>query len=139
MEDLMDSKSLFLTPNTESIYNLMWLYTRDGPLVLETPPNVLGVIDDHWFQYVTDFGRVGPDRGKGGKFLLLPPDYKGEVPEGYFVVRSKTYGNVCFWRGFLENGSTMPAVESSKKFAKEEQGLPGSLLGVSTLAVCFWT
>ncbi len=118
MEDLMDSKSLFLTPNTESIYNMMWLDVKDGPLVLETPPDVLGVIDDHWFQYVADFGRVGPDKGKGGKFLLLPPGYDGEVPQGYFVLHTKTYGNVVFWRGFLENGSTAPAVAASKKFAK---------------------
>jgi hypothetical protein len=117
-ESLMDSKSLFLTPNTESIYNLMWLDTKGGPLVIETPPNVLGVIDDHWFQYVADFGRAGPDKGKGGKFLLLPPDYKGEVPEGYFILRSKTYGNLLFWRGFIENGSTLPAIESAKKYAK---------------------
>src|SRR5450432_163347 len=118
MENLMDSKSLFLTPNTESVYNLMWVDTKEGPLVIETPPNVLGVIDDHWFQYVTDFGRVGPDKNKGGKFLLLPPGYNGEIPDGYFVLRSKTYGNLVFWRGFVENGSTTPAVESSKKFAK---------------------
>jgi len=118
MESLMDSKSLFLTPNTESVYNLMWVDTKEGPLVIETPPNVLGVIDDHWFQYVTDFGRVGPDKNKGGKFLLLPPGYNGEIPDGYFVLRSKTYGNLVFWRGFVENGSTTPAVESSKKFAK---------------------
>jgi hypothetical protein len=118
MESLMDSKSLFLTPNTESVYNLMWVDTKEGPLVIETPPNVLGVIDDHWFQYVTDFGRVGPDKNKGGKFLLLPPDYKGEIPDGYFVLRSKTYGNLVFWRGFVENGSTATAVENSKKFAK---------------------
>jgi len=118
MEDLMDSKSLFLTANTESVYNMMWLDTKAGPLVIETPPNVLGIIDDHWFQYVTDFGRVGPDKNKGGKFLLLPPGYTDEVPEGYFVLRSKTYGNLVFWRGFLEDGSTRPAVESSRKFAK---------------------
>ncbi len=118
MEDLMDSKSLFLTPNTASIYNMMWLDTKDGPLVLETPPNVLGVIDDHWFQYVSDFGRVGADKGQGGKYLLLPPGYEGEVPEGYFVRHSKTYGNVVFWRGFLENGSTTPAVEASRKYAR---------------------
>ena len=118
MEDLMDSKSLFLTANTESIYNIMWIDTKAGPVVIETPPNVLGVIDDHWFQYVADFGRVGPDKGKGGKFLLLPPGYKGEIPDGYFVLHSGTYGNLVFWRGFLENGSTKPAVESSKKFAK---------------------
>ncbi|MGK2925772.1 MAG: DUF1254 domain-containing protein, partial [Lysobacterales bacterium] len=101
-EDLMDSRSLFLTPNTESIYSVMWVDLKDGPVVLETPPDVLGIIDDHWFQYVADFGRVGPDKGQGGKYLLLPPGYKGDVPEGYFVYRPKTYGNLVFWRGFLK-------------------------------------
>lgn len=117
-EDLMDSRSLFLTGNTESIYNLMWLDTKAGPLVIETPPNILGMIDTHWFEYVGDVGNAGPDRGKGGKYLLLAPDYKGEIPEGYFVLRSATYGNLFFWRGFLDNGSTKTAVENTKKFAK---------------------
>jgi hypothetical protein len=120
MENLMDSKSLFLT-NTESVYNLMWVDTKAGPVVIETPPNVLGVVDDHWFQYVTDFGRVGPDKNKGGKFLLLPPGYEGEIPSGYFVLRSRTYGNLVFWRGFVENGSTKTAVDDTKKFAKVYQ------------------
>jgi hypothetical protein len=118
MENLMDSKSLFLTPNTESIYNMTWLDTSKGPLVIETPPNVLGIIDDHWFKYVGDFGNAGPDKGKGGKYLLLPPGYKGEVPEGYFVLRSPTYGNLMFFRGFLENGSTKTAVNNTKNFYK---------------------
>ncbi|MGB9435986.1 MAG: DUF1254 domain-containing protein [Candidatus Acidiferrum sp.] len=111
MEDLMDSKSLFLTPNTETVYNLMWLDLKNGPLVIESPPNILGIINDFWFRYVGDIGNAGPDRGKGGKFLLLPPDYKGDVPEGYFVFRSKTYGNVFCWRGFVQNGSTKTAVD----------------------------
>ncbi len=118
MEDLMDSKSLYLTPNTESIYNMIWLDIKEGPLVLETPPNVLGIIDDHWFKYVGDVGNAGPDKGKGGKYLLLPPGYEGEVPDGYFVLRSKTYGNLMFYRGFLENGSTETAVNNTKKFFK---------------------
>jgi hypothetical protein len=118
MENLMDSKSLFLTPNTESIYSLMWVDTKDGPVVIETPPDVLGVVDDHWFQYVGDFGRAGPDKGNGGKFLLLPPGYKGDVPEGYIVLRSGTYGNLVFWRGFLDKNGTRTAVENSKKFAR---------------------
>jgi hypothetical protein len=118
MEYLMDSKSLFLTPNTESVYNLMWLDLKNGPLVLETPPDVLGVIDDFWFHYVGDVGNAGPDKGKGGKFLLLPPDYIGEAPEGYFVLRSKTFGNIFFWRGFVQNGSTKTAVSNTKKFTK---------------------
>jgi hypothetical protein len=118
MEGLMDSKSLFLTPNTETVYNLMWLDLKDGPLVIETPPNILGIVDDFWFHYVGDLGNAGPDKGKGGKFLLLPPGYTGEVPEGYFVMRTKTFGNVFFWRGFVENGSTKTAVDNTKKFAK---------------------
>jgi hypothetical protein len=118
MENLMDSKSLFLTGNTDSVYNLMWIDTKAGPVVIETPPNVLGVIDDHWFQYVADFGRVGPDKNKGGKFLLLPPDYKGDVPSGYFVLRPRTYGNLVFWRGFVEDGSTKTAVDNTQKFTK---------------------
>jgi len=118
MENLMDSKSLYLTPNTESIYNMTWLDISKGPLVIETPPNVLGIIDDHWFKYVGDFGNAGPDKGKGGKYLLLPPGYEGEAPEGYFVLRSPTYGNLMFFRGFLENGSTKTAVTNTKKFYK---------------------
>ena len=117
-ENLMDSKSLFLTANTETIYNMMWLDLKNGPLVIESPPNILGIIDDFWFHYVGDVGNAGPDKGKGGKFLLLPPGYTGEVPEGYFVSRSKTYGNIFFWRGFVVDGSTQPAVEATRKFAK---------------------
>jgi len=114
-EDLMDSKALWLTPNTTSIYNVVWLELNEEPMVLETPPDVLGIIDDHWFKYVGDFGRLGPDKGKGGKFLILPPGYEGEVPEGYFVFRTNTYGNWVIWRGFQVDGSTKPAVEATKK------------------------
>jgi hypothetical protein len=75
---------------------------------------VLGVIDDFWMRYVTDVGNVGPDQGKGGKYLLLPPGYTGAVPEGYFVLRSRTYGHWMFFRGFIENGDLRPAVENAK-------------------------
>ena len=67
---------------------------------------------------MTDFGRVGPDKGQGGKYLLLPPGFEGDVPKGYFVCRSKTCGNLLFWRGFAKDGSTKPAVEEIKKHAK---------------------
>jgi hypothetical protein len=68
----------------------MWIDLKDGPMVMETPPNVLGIIDNFWFHYVTDFGNAGPDRGKGGKYLLVPPDYKGDIPDGYIVKKSET-------------------------------------------------
>ena len=113
-ESLVDARSLFLTGNTETVYNVLWLDTHEGPLVIEMPPNALGVIDDFWMRYVTDVGSVGPDEGKGGKYLLLPPDYTGNVPEGYFVLRSRTYGHWMFFRGFAVNGDLRPAIESAK-------------------------
>jgi len=114
-QTLMDSKSLWLTPNTTSVYMGSWLELQDEPMVIETPPNVLGFIDDHWFKYVTDFGNAGPDRGQGGKFLILPPGYDGDVPEGYYVVRTNTHGNWVVWRGFQVNGDPAPAVETTQK------------------------
>ncbi len=50
-EGLMDSKALFLTANTTSVYMFSWLELGDEPMVIETPPNVLGFINDHWFRY----------------------------------------------------------------------------------------
>ncbi|MGB5690959.1 MAG: DUF1254 domain-containing protein, partial [Flavobacteriaceae bacterium] len=97
----LDPRGLLLTGNTTVIYGFMWVDLKDGPLVMETPPNVLGIIDDFWFRYLTDFGNAGDDKGKGGKYLLLPPDYKGDIPEGYFVKQSKTYGHWLAIRGFM--------------------------------------
>ncbi len=115
-ESLLDARSLFLTPNTESVYALAWLDLTLGPIVVETPPNTLGLVNDFWFQYVTDCGNVGPDEGRGGKFLILPPNYQGKVPEsGYHVCRSKTFGNVFATRGFHTDGDTKPAVENIKR------------------------
>jgi hypothetical protein len=114
-ESRMDSKSLFLTADTESVYAWAWLNLKDGPMVIETPPNVLGVIDDFWFRNVIDFGNAGPDQGKGGKDLFLPPDDTEAVPEGYFVTRPRTY-NVWFGaRGFTVKGDTGPAVKAFKE------------------------
>jgi hypothetical protein len=79
------------------------------------PAGVLGVIDDSWFRFVTDIGPLGPDKGNGGKFLLLPPDYKGDIPDGYFVLHSRTYGHWCFFRVFIESGDMEKAIEYAKK------------------------
>jgi len=114
-ESLVDSRSLFLTGNTETVYNIVWLNSKGGPLVIEVPPGVLGVIDDFWFRYVADVGNVGRDQGLGGKYLLLPPGFTDPVPEGYFILPSRTYGNWMFFRGFIVNGDLRPAVENAKK------------------------
>jgi hypothetical protein len=114
-ESLLDSHTLLLASNTETVYLTVWGDTKDGPLVLEVPPTVLGFIDDFWGRYVADVGNAGPDKGKGGKYLLLPPGYTGTVPEGYFVVPSRTYGSFIWLRGFLVNGDPRPTVVNLKK------------------------
>jgi hypothetical protein len=108
---LLDSKSLYLTGNTSTLYQHAFLDTEiDGPTVIEIPPGMLGVINDSWFRYVADLGVIGPDKGKGGKYLVLPPGYKGNVPSGYFVVRPKT-----LWSWFMVRGSTAQGLEHEVK------------------------
>jgi hypothetical protein len=114
-ESLMDSRTLWGMPNTETVYTLVWLDTTDGPLVIDVPPRVLGGFNDVWSRNVSDAGNAGPDHGRGGRYLLLPPDYAGEVPDGYFVARSRTFGTLLMVRGFLVNGDPRPAVESVKQ------------------------
>jgi hypothetical protein len=113
-ENLVDSRTVELTANDNTVYSFIWLDTHKGPLVVEIPPKVLGLIDDFWYHWVADVGITGADRGKGGKYLILPPGYEGRVPEGYFVVRPSTYGNWMPFRSFLVDGSTKPGVESVK-------------------------
>ena len=110
----LDSKGLLLTGNTTVVYTFMWIDLKDGPMVMETPPNVLGIIDDAWFHYLCDFGDAGDDKGKGGKYLLVPPDYKGKIPGGYFVKKSKTYGHWLAMRGFMKNFEPDPVVKNMK-------------------------
>jgi hypothetical protein len=104
-DKLMDSKSLYLTGNTSTMYVIPNLdLERDGPTVLEAPPGMLGAFNDAWFHYVEDVGPAGPDKGKGGKYLVLPPGYDGEVPSGYFVVRPRTYDVWVFMRASIDKG-----------------------------------
>ncbi len=110
-DDLMDSNSLFLTGNTDTVYAIAFLDVgRDGPTVVEIPPGCgPGTIDDAWFRFVVDTGAPGPDRGQGGKYLILPPDYEGPAPDGYFVAQSTSYVNLVLLRGFIVDGSSGPA------------------------------
>ena len=117
-ENLVDSRTVELTANDNTVYSFIWLDTHKGPLVVEIPPKVLGLIDDFWYHWVADVGITGADKGRGGKYLILPPGYKGQAPKGYFVVRPSTYGSWMPFRSFLVHGSPKPGVESVKKHLK---------------------
>jgi hypothetical protein len=104
-DKLMDSQSLYLTGNTSTMYVVPNLdLERDGPTVLDAPAGMLGAFNDAWFRYVQDVGPAGPDKGRGGRYLVLPPGYEGEVPEGYFVVRPRTYSVWVFMRASIAKG-----------------------------------
>ena len=118
---LMDAKSLFLTANADTIYVIGSLDLTKGPMVIEVPPEVLGTVQDAWFRWVIDMGLPGPDRGLGGKYLIVPPGYQGNLPEGgdFNIARSKTNYGVWFVRAFLENGNDpKPTVDRIRKFTK---------------------
>ena len=77
----LDSSALVLTGNTESLYAFaVFDLKKDGPTVFEVPPGVMGPLDDHRFLFVADIGPTGMDKGQGGKYLLLPPGYDGDIP-----------------------------------------------------------
>jgi hypothetical protein len=116
--ELMDAKSLYLTANADTIYYMGMLDLTKGPMVLEVPPKALGAIDDYWFRWVIDIGLPGPDRGLGGKYLVLPPGYDGPVPDGFNIARARTSLVIWFARSFLENNDPKPVAESIRKFTK---------------------
>lgn len=114
-EELADARSLLLTANSTTMYCFTEINVKDGPIVVEVPPGVLGPVDDAYFRWVTDIGLTGPDKGKGGKYLFVHRDYKGEIPEGYFVARSPTYRNLFFFRAFVKDGDLKGTAAFVKK------------------------
>ncbi|MGB5186307.1 MAG: DUF1254 domain-containing protein, partial [Acidimicrobiia bacterium] len=123
---LMDSQSLFLTANADTVYYIFTLDLTDGPIVVETPPDALGLFDDFWFKHVIDFGRPGPDRAAGGKFLLIPPGYDGPMPDsGFHVGYSSTYHVMAFGRSFMVDDDPKPTVKVIKDALKIYPYTPG--------------
>ena len=116
----LDAKTLVTTPSSDVIYAMGYLdLATDGPTVIEVPPGLQGILDD-FFQrplrsageidgrsWSGDVGLPGPDQGKGGKYLVLPPDFKGDVPAGHYAYRSRTCGVFVFWRGFFQDPNAL--------------------------------
>ena len=126
--ELMNSKTLVVTANTSTLYAYAGTnLAKDGPTVIEIPPGMLGFLDDAWQRFVGNMGVTGPDKGKGGKYLVLPPGYTGEVPEGYFVLKPPTNRNFLFLRGSIAKGLEA-AAENMKSGIKiyplEDAGKP---------------
>jgi hypothetical protein len=114
-DKLADAKALYLTTNTSTMYVFCMLDLKvDGPTVVDVSPGMLGAFQDAWFHYGGDIGPFGQDKGKGGKYLVLPPGYEDEVPEGYFIVKSRTYKVMAFMRGSIAKGLDVALANAEK-------------------------
>ncbi len=104
----LDAKNQTLTPNPDALYFMTFYNTADGPVVLDLPPgdadgsfnaNVVTV----WQMPLEDAGLLGADKGKGGKFLVLPPGYKEKTPDGYIPLQSDTFAGYMLLRSNLKS------------------------------------
>lgn len=120
---LISSKNQTLTPNPDVIYINPLYDTRQGPVVLEIPAangasSITGTVDDGWQTAIEDVGPAGVDKGNGGKYLILPPGYKDNIPVGYIPMPSATYTGFAILRSNLTDGSAQDiarAVEYGKR------------------------
>lgn len=143
-EQLTDARALFLTPNTTNVYVVMCVNLKDGPMVVRMPPLALGFVDDADFRWVTDVGLTGPDKGKGGDYLFVPPGYSGALPStGFNVARPRTNRLLMIYRVFVEKGDLAAATASVKAnaavFPLSQAGNPPATDFVNMSAVTFNT
>lgn len=119
-EQLMDARSLWLTPNTTTPYAHAEINVKYGPVVIEIGSPVISILDDAYFKYVGDIGLGNPlDGGKGGKYLVVGSDFKGKIPKGYIVLRTNTYRHWMLTRPFqLPNESLNDTLTKFKKSIK---------------------
>jgi hypothetical protein len=136
--DLMDSASLFLTGNCDTVYFWGFLDLSEGPVVIDVPSvaapsGILGTIDDMWFKWVTDIGLPGPDRGAGGRYLIVGPGYDGPLPDsGFHVSHSRTNRVTLVGRAFkIDNDATVPleAIRSGFRVSPYVPGAQGTAVG----------
>lgn len=128
-EKRLKANTIITTPNSDVIYGIGFLdLVKDGPMIIDAPPMLQALIDDFWhrpiegpeidgIKYLADIGLPGPDKGKGGKYLILPPGYEDKVDENkYFVYRSRTNGVFVFTRSFFDDSSNLqPAVDNAEQ------------------------
>ena len=114
-DKLGDSNHYYLTFNNSTMYVFGQLDLKvDGPTVVDVPPGMLGVFNDAWFRHAGDIGPFGQDKSKGGKYLVLPPGYEGDVPAGYFIIKSSSYKMMAFMRGSIAKGLDVALANAEK-------------------------
>lgn len=124
-KERMDSRAMVPTPNADVIYSMSYLdLKKTGPLVVKAPPNVIGMFTDFFQRTITDVGAIGPDRARGGLYLLLPPDYNGPIPASYYAFKSPTYNVFLFFRTIMGKGDGKPDPTPAVKNAETTRIYP---------------
>ena len=125
-EDLAPPSTVVFTANSTTLYAIHTLIIeRDDPVVLEIPgENVLGMINNAWQQPLADLGPPGPDRGQGGKYLILPPEYDGPVPDGYFAIQSDSYQVYWLLRSFDTGAAGVEKLRGVRLYRWSERDSP---------------
>ncbi|MEW6438659.1 MAG: DUF1254 domain-containing protein [Pseudomonadota bacterium] len=124
-KDRMDSRTWVPTPNADVIYSMSYLNLKEtGPLVVAAPRDVIGMFTDFFQRTITDVGLIGPDRARGGLYLLLPPDYDGSIPQGYFAFKSRTYNVFLFFRTIMAKSDNGPDPKPAVALAEQTRIYP---------------
>ncbi|MGY8665835.1 DUF1254 domain-containing protein [Bradyrhizobium sp. UFLA05-109] len=126
-------RQIGFTLNSDTPYGSAVIDVTKGPVVVELPPGpYIGLVNDHNQGWVMDLGLPGPDAGKGGKHVVLGPDYKGEVPEGYHVARSNSYKNLLAVRALPVGGDVTKAMDALRAIKIHPLGSSTNLAVVDT-------
>jgi hypothetical protein len=124
----LDSMNQTLTPNPDALYFMAFFNTKDGPIVLDLPPadangsfnaNIVTV----WQMPLEDAGRLGLDKGNGGKYVVLPPGYNDRLPDGAFALQSDTFGGYMLFRANLKSHNDAD-VQASIAYGKRMKVYP---------------
>jgi hypothetical protein len=137
-DNFVDPKSVWLTANDTTIYAFVNIDVAEGPVAIEIPPGaIVGLLDDFWQRSLVDVGLPGPDGADGGTFLLLPPDYDGEVPaSGYHTLRATMNNHNLLVRGIIVDNDVPDAVERIRKvriypWSEREDPRPNKFVSIS--------
>ena len=137
-DDFVHPESVWLTANDTTIYAFVNIDVAQGPVVIEIPPGaIVGLMDDFWQRSLSDVGLPGPDAGNGGSFLLLPPDYEGEVPpSGYYVLQATMNNHNLLVRGIIVDNDVPDAVARVRKtrvypWSEREDPKPNKFVSIS--------
>lgn len=118
-DKLAEPRQLALTANRDTVYMSGVLDLRDGPMVMELPPGLLGTMNNVWQQPLVDLGGpFSPEQNRGGRFLIVPPGYDGPLPAiHHHIARSDTNIVVFYLRGIPRTQDDIPEiVEQIKRY-----------------------